>query len=146
MADPMSIIGGIASCVQLLGLLIDSTKGVARFCNQICDALQELERIKYKLELLQKTLQRVEEDLGSVDDHIVLPQELWQLVGFAVRSLEEDIQELYGVCSKTRTIKGHALFLRIKYVLLHRDSTMRMLDRLGRSENTLTCILELINL
>jgi hypothetical protein len=146
MTDPISVLGAVASCVQLLGLLIDSTKTVAQFCNRAHGALYELKKIKYKLEILEKALTRVQEDLGSIDDHAVLPQELWHLVSLAINSVEEDIKELYGICSKSQALKGNRLLFRIKYALIHHDSTMRMLERLERSENTLSCVIELVNL
>jgi hypothetical protein len=146
MADPLSVLGGIASCAQLLGMLLDTSRSITNICKEARNALVEVRKIRTKLDLLCKALQRIRQDLGSFDNQDSLSPELWCLIDEAIKTVEGDVKELCGLCDKAGMTDGKAIGFRIKYALIHRRPTMALIQRLNQSEGTLTWIIASINL
>ncbi|KAJ5740811.1 ankyrin [Penicillium malachiteum] len=145
MAELLTVVGGIASFAQILGIVFQATETVASFCSAIKDAPDELCRVREKLLSLRTSLESIQVQLDEIDDNDLLPPDMCYILHNAVRSIYEDVIVLNKRCIKSLDGESRAIGKRLKWAFVERHLMSGMLERLQSSESTMTCILQLLN-
>lgn len=147
MADPLTIVGGIASFAQLLSLVVKTTEVVFTFCHSVRDAPKELKRIHEKLTCLNLALKNIEAQLTEVYEFEILPPDLCYVLHNSIDSVRKEVITLYSKfdIALDSESPSNPLRVRLKWALLERHLVSDTVDRLRDSEGTLTCALQLLN-
>ena len=134
MAEPVAIVGGVASFVQLIGYIIKTSETVAHFCDEVKDAPRSVLRIRTKLNLLREGLQQIQQYLQTFDDAVILPPDLRETLVASIRRIEDDIKDVREACSSANQTTRVSLSRRIKWAAMERSKVQRLLARLESSE------------
>ncbi|KAJ6101900.1 hypothetical protein N7486_004327 [Penicillium sp. IBT 16267x] len=145
MADPLSIVGSVASFSQLLGLVLKTTEGIVTICHAVKDAPDEVRRINDKLLAIKMALESMQSQIGEFNDDELLPSDLRYVLQNAITSIHDDVVSLKQRCQHYADSDCTAVRGRLKWALIERRVVGNLLDRLRGSESTLTCVLQLIN-
>ncbi|KAJ5683077.1 hypothetical protein N7462_006242 [Penicillium macrosclerotiorum] len=145
MAELLTVVGGIASFGQILGLVFRTTEVIVSFCSAFNDAPTELRRIKEKLLSLQISLEGIQDQMGEVNDDELLPPDMCYILQNTVASLFEEVTTLHKRCSKSFNGEPRGTGKRLKWAFVERHLMTGMLERLRDSERELTCVLQLLN-
>ncbi|KAJ6036180.1 hypothetical protein N7540_000459 [Penicillium herquei] len=145
MAELLTVVGGIASFAQIIGIVFQTSEVVVSFCSAVKDAPAELCRVKEKLLSLRTSLESIQVQLDGIDDDDLLPPDMCYILHNAVRSIYEDVTTLNKKCVKSLDGEPRAIGKRLKWAFVERHLMSGMLERLRDSESTLTCVLQLLN-
>ena len=143
MADPLAVIGGIASVAQIFGCIVQTTETIAKFCHEVQDAPTELHRIKDKLIILKIVLENFQHHLQEFDDDVVVPPDLRELLMRAVTAVKGDAEALQYALNEFDSVSVRK---RLRWAFVNRHVAEKLLARLQGSENTLNCVGQLLNM
>jgi hypothetical protein len=146
MAELLAIVGGIASFAQLLGYVIQTSEAVAKFCDDFQDAPSRVHRTKEELCLLRKTLEGIQSYLQVYDDTIIFPPDLKQVLMESIRRISTDIKDLQNETERNDLVLQGSLRKRLRWTLIERRKTEKLLSRFEESESTLDRVIQLVNL
>lgn len=146
MADPLTIIGGIASFAQLMGMTIKSCEVLAKFCLDFHDTPAELHRVRDKLSILKVGLDGLQNFVGDVPDDSILPPDLRELLARAFEQIRGDISMLESVRQVQSKESPKSIRRRLRWALVDKHSMDKMVQHLRESESTLTGVIQLLNL
>jgi hypothetical protein len=145
MAEILTVVGGVASFAQALGLVFKTTGVIISFCSAVNDAPIELRRLKEKLLSLQVSLESTRAQLDEINEDDLLPPDMCYILHNAVRPIYEEVTALHKRCGKSLNGEPLGHGKRLKWVFVERHLVSGMTERLRDSERTLTCILQLLN-
>jgi hypothetical protein len=146
MADPFTVIGGIASIAQILGCIIQTAEAIKGFCDDVQDAPAELQRIKNKLIILKGTLAHFQQYLDVFDDDIVVPPEVRETLILATLEVQRNVEALQEACKHPDTPGTISVRRKLKWAFIDRHVVDKLLLRLQSSENTLNCVGQLLHM
>jgi hypothetical protein len=146
MVDPLTIPGGIASFAQILGMAITSCDVLTKFCLDIHDAPTELHRLRDKLTTLNIGLKGIQNFIEDVPNDKLLPPDLRELLAKLFKQVQSDISALEDVRQVQSKDSPKSIRRRIRWALVDKHSTEKMVQHLRESESTLTGVLQLLNL
>ncbi|KAI0137122.1 ankyrin repeat-containing domain protein [Xylariales sp. AK1849] len=147
MADPLTILGGIASIGQITGLVISTITVISTFCERVHDAPVEFSRVKHRVFAIKEMVQTFEAfvlNAPGFPDEDILPQDLRQQLISSMNVLREDIEEINQHIASASTHNFQPLRRRMKWALCKRNFMTRKLDCLKQSESSLSNILLLL--
>ncbi|OQE25335.1 hypothetical protein PENSTE_c006G09536 [Penicillium steckii] len=146
MADPLTIVGGIASFAQVLGGVVKTTQAIYNVCHAVQDAPDELRRINETLLALKLALESTQTQVGGFDDDELLPPDLRCIMQTNITSIHDDVIALKQKCHDYASPSSITKRERLKWAVLERRVVGNLLERLKGSESSLTCVLQLINM
>ncbi|KAJ5273617.1 hypothetical protein N7478_008742 [Penicillium angulare] len=147
MAEPLTIVGGIASFAQIIGLLIKPTEVAAKFCQTVHDAPAEIKRINEKLICLKGSLGAFQGQLVEIDgDEDIIPRDMRSTLHHVIESVYNDILTISDKCGIASYSSSTSLRYRFKWVLLDQHLVHSMMIRLRDSEDKLTFMIHLLSM
>ena len=148
MADPLTILGGIASISQLISAIIGTAESISVICDNFEDAPAELCRMKQILEIIKCSILDLKTQFSDQSDDIIIPAELRQVFLKTISLVEEDMYTLrkeIGIDTvyprEINTFRS-----RLRWAVMQRKPTQKKLERLKESENMLLLVLQHLNL
>lgn len=137
--DPISAAGSVLALVQVTSVL---AKAAVSLYENIRDAPVELASVANRVLLLQGQLSLLTRLNDDELDKLVSGDSL-RAVHAALNAATENIQEVHALCqqlsSTSQRLRG-----RIRWALLDRKTLERAQGRLGATETSLTCALQIL--
>jgi hypothetical protein len=148
MADPLTIIGGVASVTQIIGVIASTIGGISALCDHFEDAPVEFMRMRQILYLTRCTIDSLKEYLFNHPDNDVIPLELRAVCYDCIRLVAEDIDNIrkHVPVSSPNVHYPGSIKSRLKWATLQRKTAQQSLDRLKQSETMLLLVMQHLNL
>lgn len=147
MAESLIAIGGIASVTQLLVYIIHTTETVNKFCENIRDAPEQLQRTNDRLSMLRNVIQELHTYQQFFDDNLIIPPGLRQALFEAVKQTDFTVTRIQSMpVLQAAAASRKSLAWRVKWAARTRHKLESSLSHLEHCESLLGNALELINL
>jgi hypothetical protein len=148
MADPLTVLGGVASIAQIISCVVGTVESISAICHHLEDAPAEFYRMKQVLEIIQCSTLELKTCFSEESDDLVIPVELRRiffnsinLVGQDVSILRKQIDLVLTDTRNIRSVRG-----RLRWALVQRRATQKSLECLKESENIFSLVLQHLNL
>ncbi len=146
MTEVLAITGGVAAFAQILDYTLKASGVLINICHEVKDAPCALRRIRDRLNLLKATLETFQRFLAQGDVDAMLERELRQLLENSIRPVYDCTEHLDQILQNhvgSGTVKKRN---RIEWAFFIRRMAQKSLEELIDSENTLSRVIQILNL
>lgn len=146
MADPLTIVGGVASLAQILDFTVKAGSALRRLGQDIRDAPLDVERLEHKLSVLQTSIEITTKVTDDMSEDDIFPPDLKCLLLRVLEELERDIEALALFTTKFNLRSTLSIRSRIRWGLIEKSTVERLRKRLQETESSLSGVVQLLTL
>lgn len=140
--EALAGVAAAASFSQLLGCVLQASKTLAEFYQDMEDAPSEIKRVQAQLSRLYGGLRAFRSTLGGLHMDTPVPIELQSLLQTSLEDVEKSIQVVRSECSRY-TAKDPGIRTRFKFALTGKDTMRKLLSHLRDAEINLEILIQL---
>jgi hypothetical protein len=142
MADPVTIVGTIASAAQIVGVIISSCDTLSRFSRDFQDAPAEVQRLHEKLDTTRISLQSMQLFIEDMSEDEVLPLDLRRMLSKIMSQVQRSTADLKQSHDRLAPHSTKRLGRRFRWALLDKHLTQKLTQQLQDCESGLSNVLQ----